>query len=94
MLDDLVRQERDQGTHPIEFVPQVALERAPHDPRGSRSLLIRGNGCATQQRLVKRGALAGRAQKALGKTGIRPHLVIHLRVPLGRLNNRKMEKSL
>ena len=31
---------------------------------------------------------------ALGKKGIRPHLVMQLRVPLGRLNNRKLEESL
>jgi hypothetical protein len=53
----------------------------------TRAVSIAGNGRVARQSLVKRRALGSRAQKGLGKKGIRPHLVMQLRVTLGRLNN-------
>jgi hypothetical protein len=58
------------------------------------ALPITGNGRVARQSLVKRLALRTARPKGARQKGIRPHLAMLLRVPLGRLNNRKFEESL
>jgi hypothetical protein len=58
------------------------------------ALPITGNVRVARLSLVKRSAHETARPKGAQQKRIRPHLSMQLRVPLGRRNNRKFEKSL